>query len=201
MSWVWNVQVQKWPKVKRPGPKSQGGGKTSRSKISRAKRPGPKKAGVKRQLNISVGETTWSKTSGSETSRSKNFGGESSWSRNVQVKKKSGDETSRPKMSGAKRPGPKCQWVKRPGSKCQGVKHPGPKCQGAKRLVQKVRWRNVLAWNVWVRKVQVRKHFLSLHLIIVKLLLWLWHSQRLLHDCEVLLLLSFKFNDSLIGLT
>ena len=93
-----------------------------------------------------------------------------------------------------KRPGPKCQGTKRPGSKCQGVKRQGPVCQGAKRPAQNVRDWNVLVRNVWVRKVWVRKLFLILHFMIVKLPLWLWQSMKRLYDCEVLLLLSFKFD-------
>ena len=105
-----------------------------------------------------------------EMSWSKMLGGETSWSET------SGSETSRSKKSRGE-----TSWV---------------------RIIQiqKVRGRNVLVQNlrgqsvqtVWVRKVRVRKHFLSLHFMIVKLPLWLWHSLRLLYDCEVLLLLTFK---------
>ena len=117
--------------------------------------------------------------------------------RNVQVQ-----NVRRRNILGAKRPGPKCQGAKHPGPECQGVKCSGPKCQGTKRPVQKVRGRNVLVRNVWIWKVRMRKYFLSLHFMIVKLPLWLWHSLRLLYDCEVLYYYHLNLiYDSLIGLT
>ena len=79
---------------------------------------------------------------------------------------------------GAKRPGQKIPVAKRPGPKSQGVKRPeclSPKSPGA-------------------------KNFLRFHFMIVKLPLWLWHFLRLLYDCEVLLLLSFKFDLWLVNL-
>ena len=166
-SLVRNVQVQK---VR---------GETSWSKIS----------GQNAHVQTNKGRMSWSKKARGETTWSKKSGGETSWARNARSK------MSRAKLSGliyqvTKRPAPKCLGAKRPGPKCQGVKRPGPKCQGAKRPVQTVRGRNVLVRKVSVR---VRKHFLSLHFMIVTLHLWLWHSLKCLYDCEVLLLLSFEF--------
>ena len=75
-----------------------------------------------------------------------------------------------------------------------GEKRPVQNVWGRNVLSKKSGERNVLVRTVWVRKVRARKHFLSLHFMIVKLPLWLWHSLRLLYECEVLLLLSFKFD-------
>ena len=92
------------------------------------------------------------------------------------------------------RPGPKCQGAKRPGPKCQTIKRPGPKFLEAKRPVQN---KSQGAKRPGPKRLSpespVRKRFLSLHFMIVKVPLWLWHSLRLLYDCDVLLLLSFKF--------
>ena len=101
-----------------------------------------------------------------------------------------------PKCQGAKRPGPKCQGVKRTDPKCQGVKRPDPKCQGAKRRVQKFRGRNVLVRNVCPKSPGAKTlpepslHDCETSSMIVNFL----HSKRLLYDCEVLLLLSFKLD-------
>ena len=91
--------------------------------------------------------------------------------------------------------------AKRPVPKRTTAKRPGPKSLGQNGQVQNIKGRNVLVQKRQgvkrpgpKKKVRVRKHFLSLHFMIVKLPLWLWHSLRLLYDFEVLLLLSSKFD-------
>ena len=202
-----NVLVQN-VRAKRLGPKRPGA-KRPGSKCPAAKRPG---CGTSRSKESGI-ETSWSKISGGKTSRSKISRGETLWTknvrgrndlvrnvreRNVQVQNVRGRN-----VLGAKRRGLKSPGAKIPGPKCQKAKIPGPKCQRANVLVQNVRGRKVLSkmsrgetsWSeTSVRKVRVQKHFLSLQFMIFKLSLWLWQSLRLLYYCEVLLLLSFKFD-------
>ena len=100
------------------------------------------------------------------------------------------------KSPGAKCPGPKSRgegetsWSKKSGGRNilvqkvrRGAKRPGPKCQGAKLHVQKSQGVERPSPKRRSPKSPGAKTFLSLHFMIVKLPLWLWHSLRLLYEC------------------
>ena len=158
------------------------------------------------------GETSWSETSGSETSRSKKPSGEMSCVRNVQVPKVRGkmsrSKISRGETSWSKKTGSETSWTKNVSWRNDMVRNVRERninvqnVRGWNILVQNVRGLNVQVQNVRGlkrpvqnvrdRNVRVRKHFLSLHFMIVKLPLWLWHSLRLLYDFEVLLFIIIQ---------